>query len=134
MTIAIDFDGTVVMHRYPAIGLDVPGAVRTLKKLVENGHKLILYTMRHGKELEEACQWFFDRGIPLYAVNENPQQKSWTKSPKCYADLYIDDAAFNCPLMYDTGVKNIKETRGYVDWKIVDDKLKKDGFYNKYIK
>lgn len=114
MTIAIDFDGTCVTHEYPEIGRDL-GATTTLKTLVDNGHKLILLTMRSGKTLEDAKHWFEERGIILYGVNENPSQKRWTESPKVYANLYIDDANLGTPL-----VKNsIASDRPYVDWKLV---------------
>ena len=76
-TIAIDFDGTVVTHAYPEIGEDA-GAAPVLKELTDNGCRLILYSMRHGKLLDRAVEWFRVRGIPLYAVNENPSQKRWT--------------------------------------------------------
>ena len=85
--IAIDFDGTVVTHAYPHMGMDA-GAVPVLKELVANDCKLILYTMRSGQLLEKAVQWFKEQKIPLYAINENPGQKSWTSSPKVHADLY----------------------------------------------
>jgi hydroxymethylpyrimidine pyrophosphatase-like HAD family hydrolase len=65
MIIAIDFDGTVVDHRYPAIGPDAPLAVEVLKELVRRGNKLILYTMRSAYRLGEAIAWFQTRGIPL---------------------------------------------------------------------
>ena len=114
MTIAIDFDGTCVTHEYPEIGRDL-GATTTLKTLIDNGHKLILLTMRSGKTLEDAKHWFEERGIILYGVNENPSQKRWTESPKVYANLYIDDANLGTPL-----VKNsIASDRPYVDWKLV---------------
>jgi predicted mannosyl-3-phosphoglycerate phosphatase (HAD superfamily) len=73
--IAVDFDGTCVTHEYPHIGKDI-GAVPVLKSFVEAGHRLILYTMRSGKELDEAVDWFKRNGIPLSGVNENPSQKS----------------------------------------------------------
>ena len=114
MTIAIDFDGTCVTHEYPEIGRDL-GATTTLKTLVDNGHKLVLLTMRSGKTLENAKHWFEEKGIILYGVNENPSQKQWTESPKVYANLYIDDANLGVPL-----VKNsIASNRPYVDWKLV---------------
>ena len=114
MIIAIDFDGTCVTHEYPEVGRDL-GATTTLKTLVDNGHKLILLTMRSGKTLEDAKHWFEERGIILYGVNENPSQKRWTESPKVYANLYIDDANLGVPL-----VKNsIASDRPYVDWKLV---------------
>jgi hypothetical protein len=110
MIIAIDFDGTVVTHDYPEIGKDI-GAVPVLLDMVKNGHRLILYTMRHGKTLEDAVKWFSNNKIPLWGVNENPEQKSWTDSIKVYAQLYIDDATLGCPL------KLSDHKRPYVDWK-----------------
>lgn len=115
MYIAIDFDGTCVTHDYPRVGKDI-GAVPVLKMFVESGHKLILNTMRSGDELADAVQWFIDNDIPLYGVNENPTQKSWTASPKVYAHLYIDDAALGCPLIFDHAVSN----RPFVNWELVD--------------
>ena len=104
-TIAIDFDGTVVTHAYPEIGEDA-GAAPVLKELTDNGCRLILYSMRHGKLLDRAVEWFRVRGIPLYAVNENPSQKRWTSSPKIHADLYIDDCNLGCPLRFIDGEKH----------------------------
>ena len=111
MYIAIDFDGTCVTHDYPRIGKDIH-AIPVLKKLVSNGHKLILNTMRSGKELDDAVNWFKENNIELFGINENPTQKRWTNSPKVYAHMYIDDAAFGCPLL------NIPEIsdRPFVNW------------------
>jgi hypothetical protein len=111
MKIAIDFDGTCVTHEYPKIGKDI-GAVPVLKELLSQGHKLILNTMRCGKELDEAVKWFKERDIPLYGINEDPGQKEWTQSPKVFANLYIDDAALGITLSFD---KRISE-RPFVDW------------------
>ena len=46
MIIAVDFDGTIVEHRYPSIGPEIPFAIETLKLLREERHKLILWTVR----------------------------------------------------------------------------------------
>lgn len=129
MEIAIDFDGTCVTHEYPLIGKEI-GAVSVLKKLIEAGHNLILFTMRSGSELDDAVNWFSINDIPLYGVQENPTQKQWTTSNKCYAQLYIDDAGINCPLIHPgksiTGViihkgKTYVDTaRPYVDWDKVE--------------
>lgn len=120
MEIAIDFDGTVVTHEYPNTGKEI-GAYPILKKLVEKGHNLILYTMRSGHELESAKQWFLTSGIKLYGIQYNPTQANWTCSNKCYAHLYIDDAALGCPLVTPiTG-------RPYVDWLEVEKLLKQKG-------
>lgn len=118
MYIAIDFDGTCVTHDYPRIGKEI-GATKVLKRLVEAGHKLILNTMRSDKELQDAVNWFKKNGIELYGVNENPTQKRWTNSPKVYAHMYIDDAAFGCPLINAPELSN----RQFVDWDSVGRKL-----------
>ena len=127
MIISIDFDGTVVSHAYPFIGFDI-GSVPVLKAIVDNGHKIILNTMRSHKKikilekeidpLQEAIDWFNENGIALWAVNENPEQKEWTDSPKIYANLYIDDSALGCPLrLYNNGYVA-------VDWKRMENILK----------
>lgn len=117
MYIAIDFDGTCVTHEYPQIGKDV-GAVPCLQQLIQDGHKLILYTMRSGKTLTEAVEWFKNNNIPLYGINENPSQKRWTASPKIYAHIYIDDAAIGIPLI----IPSIG--RPYVNWEYMLDYIK----------
>ena len=113
MIIALDFDGTVVTHEYPYVGEDI-GAVPVLKELTAAGHQLILFTMRSGKLLDEALAWFERNGIELYAVNENPEQKSWTSSVKVHANIYIDDCALGCPIRFEDGVR-----RPFVDWQKV---------------
>lgn len=120
--IAIDFDGTVVTHVYPEVGDDA-GAVPVLKELVANSCRLVLYTMRHDALLEAAVEWFRTRGIPLYAINDNPSQHRWTSSPKIHADLYIDDNNLGCPLRFVDGVK-----RPVADWTRIREQLVKEGF------
>ena len=113
MIICVDFDGTCVSHEFPYIGEDI-GAVPVLKELVENGHSLILWTMRSdnskGNFLTNAIDWFKENEIPLWGIQTNPSQSAWTSSPKAYGELYIDDAALGCPLT-SNGNK-----RKYVDW------------------
>ena len=118
MIIAVDFDGTCVSHEYPNVGKDI-GAVSVLKKLTDSGHQLVLNTMRSGEQLDDAVQWFIDNGSPLYGVNENPDQKSWTASPKVYAHIYIDDCAFGCPLKMDPAVGD----KPFVAWTAVEKNL-----------
>ena len=93
MIIAVDFDGTIVEHKYPAIGKEIPYAIKTLKLFQKKGHKLILWTYRHGKELEEAVKFCEDRGLFFHAVNNNFDGEEYdnTYSRKIYADIYIDD-------------------------------------------
>lgn len=115
----IDFDGTCVMHDFPQIGADCPGAVDTLKWIIANGGKLVLNTMRCNDEirayLTESINWFYNNDIPLYGKNENPEQKSWTTSPKVYANIYVDDSALGCPLSFDEKLSN----RSFVNWSAV---------------
>ena len=128
MIIAVDFDGTCVLHGFPEVEEDI-GATSILKKLVDNGHQLILWTMRceSGVEsgkftsgLTDAIKWFVDNNIPLYGIQRNPTQDTWTLSPKCYAQLYIDDAALGCPLVYDLEISD----RPFVNWEQVEIMLK----------
>ena len=119
MDICVDFDGTCVAHEYPKVGEEI-GAIPVLKELVDRGHRLILFTMRSGKELYEAENWFSENGIFLYGVNVNPTQRNWTKSPKAYGQMYIDDAALGCPLVYG-------EDRPYVHWEVVKMHLENRG-------
>ena len=120
--IAVDFDGTCVEHNYPAIGMDVEGAVEVLRELNKHGHRIILNTMRSSLRLEAAVRWFRDRKIELWAVNRNPEQEQWTTSPKVYADIYIDDSALGCPLIFLEGVR-----RPVVNWSKVRQLLESDG-------
>ncbi len=94
MVIAIDFDGTIVEHKYPEIGRELPFATYTLRKLMEDGHQLILWTVRHGKELREAVEWCRERGVEFYAVNKNYPEETLRADGeyhKINADLFIDD-------------------------------------------
>ena len=116
MYIAVDFDGTCVTHDYPEVGKDI-GAVSVLKELVKQKHKLILWTMRSGSQLEDAVEWFNSNNIPLYGIQTNPTQKSWTESPKAYANIYIDDAALGAPLKHDEKLS----PREFIDWSAVAD-------------
>ncbi len=96
LTIAVDFDGTIVEHKYPSIGKEKPFAVDTLKALAEDGHRLILWTSRDGNLLEDAVEFCRKRGLEFYAVNSNHPagylfQGRSDKSQKVIADVYIDD-------------------------------------------
>ena len=125
MFIAIDFDGTIAEHEFPDIGNAVPGAFDWMKRWQAAGAKLILWTMRsdgrtgegreNGPVLTEAVEFCRRHGVEFFAVNGNPTQACWTKSPKCYAHIYVDDAAFGCPLRpaRKAGVRPV------VDWEQV---------------
>lgn len=141
MDIVIDFDGTVVTHDFPKVGKDI-GAVPVLKRLVEQGHNLILFTMRSnvenpfsddpeihdqsGNYLDDAVSWFIDNQIPLYGIQKNPTQTTWTTSPKAYGQIIIDDAALGCPLKFDSEISN----RPFVCWDSVLSHLEQIGCLN----
>lgn len=94
MIIAVDFDGTIVEHRYPEIGKEIPFATTTLKMLMKEQHRLILWTVRKGKTLDEAVAWCKERGVEFYAINKNyPEEKveEGGEYSKINADLFIDD-------------------------------------------
>ena len=93
LIIAVDFDGTIVEHRYPSIGRIRPLAFETLSKLQAKGHRLILWSHRAGKRLDEAVEFCLSNGIEFYAVNKNFPEEVWDEndSRKILADIYIDD-------------------------------------------
>ncbi len=139
MTINIDFDGTCVTHEFPRIGKSI-GAEKVLKRLVDNGHQLILFTMRSdrkdaqpvidptiqnvtGKFLTEAVNWFHRNDIKLYGIQSNPTQHNWTTSPKSYAELMIDDSALGCYLIFNEKISD----RPFVDWGRVEKHLEDIG-------
>lgn len=96
MVIAVDFDGTIVEHRYPEIGEERPFATEIIKKLIADRHKIILWTVREGELLEEAINWCKERGVTFYAVNSDSSEmfnevKDKNFSCKLNADFFIDD-------------------------------------------
>lgn len=95
MVIAVDFDGTIVEHKYPYIGSPIPFALDTLKQLQNENHTLILWTLREGELLEEAIQYCAKNGLFFYAHNANFPEEDRNIAPrKLKADLFIDDRNF----------------------------------------
>lgn len=94
-TIAVDFDGTIVEHRYPEIGKELPFATETLRTLIKEHHRLILWSVREGKLLQDAIDWCHERGVDFWAVNrdypEEEENKNNHFSRKIKADYFIDD-------------------------------------------
>jgi hydroxymethylpyrimidine pyrophosphatase-like HAD family hydrolase len=91
--IAIDFDGTIVEHQYPEIGKEKLFAFQTLKELEKKGARLILWTFRTGKELDDAIEYCRKNGVEFYSVNKNYPEEivDESVSRKIDADIYIDD-------------------------------------------
>ncbi len=93
MLIAVDFDGTIVEHAYPAIGKPIPFAIDVLRKLQEEGHEIVLWTYRTGETLDAAVNYCRDKGLEFYAVNKMFPEEEWEEGGprKIDADIFIDD-------------------------------------------
>lgn len=120
MTIAIDFDGTVVEHRYPEIGRELPFATDTLKMLIADHHKLILWSVREGKLLDDAVNWCRERGVEFYAVNRDYPEENGTVnnnhfSRKLKVDMFIDDRNIGGLPDWGTIYRMISEHKTYQD-------------------
>ncbi len=118
MTIAVDFDGTIVEHRYPEIGTEIPFAIDTLKMLTKEQHRLILWSVREGELLEEAVEYCRQRGVEFYAVNKDyPEEKLTDKgfSRKLKVDLFIDDRNLGGLPDWGTIYRMIKEGKSYAE-------------------
>ena len=118
MTIAIDFDGTIVEHRYPEIGPEIPFAIDTLKMLINDRHRLILWSVREGVLLEEAVEYCRKRGVEFYAVNKDyPEEKTTDRnfSRKLKVDMFIADRNLGGIPDWGTIYRMIKEKKSYAD-------------------
>lgn len=117
MTIAVDFDGTIVTHEYPAIGVERPFAIDTLKMLIRDQHKLILWSVREGKLLDEAVKWCRERGVEFYAVNRDYPEETITNNPhfsrKLKVDLFIDDRNVGGLPDWGTIYRMVSERKGW---------------------
>ncbi|WP_296093367.1 BT0820 family HAD-type phosphatase [Alloprevotella tannerae] len=146
MTIAIDFDGTIVEHRYPEIGREIPFAIETLKRLIKDGHKLILWTVREGKLLQEAVDWCSAKGVHFYKVNrywDESDEEEYTSSTsgnhkysrKIKADLFIDDRNIGglpeWTAIYDIISKRISYEQ-YLREQVKEEKPAKPSFWSRF--
>ena len=118
MIIAVDFDGTIVQHKYPSIGKEIPFATETLRMLIKDHHKLILWSVREGKLLDEAVDWCRDRGVEFSAINETLRADTNEHSHntrKIDADIYIDDCNIGGRFDWDTVYHMIHDNLTYYD-------------------
>jgi len=120
MTIAIDFDGTIVEHKYPEIGSEIPFATDTLKALTADRHKLILWSVREGRLLDEAVEWCRARGVEFYAVNRDYPEENGTAnnnhfSRKLKVDMFIDDRNLGGLPDWGTIYRMISERKSFYD-------------------
>ncbi len=119
MTIAVDFDGTIVHDRYPDIGNEKPFAIQTIKMLMQEGHQFVLWSVREDDALEEAVEWCRQRGVEFYAVNQNfvGEDSETTRhySRKLKVDLFIDDRNIGGLPDWGTIYKMIHERKTFED-------------------
>ena len=125
--IGVDFDGTICEHTYPHIGKPIDRSIEILKKLQNKGHKLILWTVRGGEQLQNAVEFCSKNGIFFWGINENPEQyneippDTWESiyekpttfewSCKAYMNILIDDVALGCPCDIINGRKAVNWTK-----------------------
>ncbi len=118
-TIAVDFDGTIVEHRYPHIGEERPFATDTLRMLINDHHRLILWTVREGHLLQEAIDWCHERGVDFWAVNRDYPEEEVEKnnhfSRKLKVDYFIDDRGIGGLPDWGQIYRIISEHRTYAD-------------------
>lgn len=130
MIIAVDFDGTIVEHAYPAIGKPIPFALDTLKQLQQDRHQLLLWTVREGALLQEAIDYCQSNGLYFYAHNANfPEEERSGAARKLKADLFIDDRNFgglpHWGIIYQTIRKEITLDLGVLDAQVLVDQENK---------
>lgn len=123
MIIAVDFDGTIVEHKYPQIGREIPFAIATLKQLQQEHHRLILWSVREGDLLQEAVEYCRRRGVEFYAVNSNYYEEPVSENSTCScrklkADLFIDD----------------RNLGGLPDWGVIYEMIHNKWSYERYLK
>ena len=130
MTIAVDFDGTIVTHEYPKIGKERTFATDTLKHLIQDGHKLVLWTVREGDLLDEAVNWCKERGVEFYAINrdypEEERENNNHFSRKLKVDLWIDDRNIGGIPDWGTIYRMIKEN---LTWEDIIHENSNGGYY-----
>lgn len=106
--IFLDFDGTVVYHRYPEIGDLIPESINVIKELISNGHTVILNSYRSNSlQTDSALNFLKEFGIEI----ESTKYKIIPiKFDLDNILIFIDDITSNIPLLIDD--KNLN----YVDW------------------
>lgn len=93
MIVAVDFDMTLSMERYPMLGKPNRRLFEWLvDRKINNGDKIILWTCREGKQLVDAINYCREQGLEFDAINQNVPEVGYY-SRKIVADLYIDDHA-----------------------------------------
>ena len=122
MVIAVDFAGTIVEHKYPYIGKEIPFAITTLKRLQDDGHRLILWSCREGRLLQDAVEFCRERGVDFFAINSNyPDEdvdSEAIRSRKLKADMFIDD----------------RNVGGLPDWGVIYEMISRGISYDEFLR
>ena len=66
--IAVDFDGCLVVNKWPEVGAPIEKNISKLKAEQSEGAKVILWTNRVGKPLEDALAFCIEQDFLLVAV------------------------------------------------------------------
>ncbi len=95
--IAVDFDGTLVEDKFPEIGAPITDVWNSIREEQLMGSKIILWTCRNGKALEDAVRFATEyMGFHFDAINENLDEVKILyggDTRKIFADEYWDDKA-----------------------------------------
>lgn len=126
MNIYLDFDGTVVEHRYPAMGKYNENSLEVVKKLQDAGHRIILNTYR-----ANCCNGTLQ--LALNMINESNKLNE-SISDYCRKKLYPDTFDWNVikeknELFIDDIATNIPLLNGMVDWNELDKQFIENKIY-----
>jgi hypothetical protein len=133
--VAVDFDLTICVSEHKDgvtyIIRDNEGAKEVVKKLIDSGNEVFIWTARDSKNMPEVNKWVKDSGLKFAGINEDP--KATTDSRKLRFDILIDDKSLGCPLKYDRKINKDGEFENsgepYVDWERVASYLKQEKYY-----
>lgn len=94
IVLAVDFDGTLAELGYPALGDPKPNASKVMKRLVEEGAHIIIWTCRQGIDVDKIRDWCILHDVPYHQINEHHPRLLeiyQNDTRKVCADIYIDD-------------------------------------------
>jgi hypothetical protein len=142
MKIYLDFDGTVVEHKYPEMGRCNFGCMEVIKKLQDAGHTIILNTYRadcNDGSLDKALSLLNDHSYHLFVDKNNelglkpitecteskitPWDWNWNRH-LAVNEIFIDDIAPGIPLKPCVMISGMM-----VDWDELDRQFIKHGLY-----
>ena len=88
--------------------------------LIKDRHRLILWSVREGKLLDDAVNWCRERGVEFYAVNRDYPEERGTEnnnnfSRKLKVDMFIDDRNIGGLPDWGTIYRMISENKSYYD-------------------